>query len=89
MRPVFSQNPLKEKVRSLLKPFPDLALLLGLATAVGALLFFAWLANEVLQGGTQQFDDRVRLFVHQAATPALTSLMGAITMLGAASVLLV
>lgn len=80
--------PLREKIRSLFNRLPDHGLLIGLATAVAAVLFFAWLANEVLEGDTQYFDERVRLLIHQAASPPLTALMGAVTMLGAPWVLL-
>lgn len=82
-------NSWQEKLRSLLKRLPDHGLLMGLAAAVGALLFFAWLANEVLAGDTKNFDEQVRLLIHQAASPPLTVLMGVITMLGSAWVLLV
>ncbi len=79
---------LPEKIRILLKRLPDHGLLIGLAAAVGALLFFAWLADEVLEGDTRYFDEQVRFLIHQAASPTLTTLMGAITMLGASGVLL-
>jgi undecaprenyl-diphosphatase len=54
----------------------------GLAAAVGALLFFAWLADEVLEGATQAFDESVRTFVNGHASPALTSVMRMATVLG-------
>ena len=78
----------QEKIRVLLKRLPDHGLLIGLGAAVGALLFFAWLADEVLEGDTRYFDEQVRLLIHQAAAPPLTALMGAVTMLGAPWVLL-
>ena len=78
----------QEKTRILLKRLPDHGLLIGLGAAVGALLFFAWLADEVLEGDTRYFDEQVRLLIHQAAAPPLTALMGAVTMLGAPWVLL-
>ncbi len=79
---------LPEKIRILLKRLPDHGLLIGLAAAVGALLFFAWLADEVLEGDTRYFDEQVRFLIHQAASPTITTLMEAITMLGASGVLL-
>lgn len=79
---------LPEKIRLLLKRLPDHGLLMGLAAAIGALLFFAWLANEVLEGDTQYFDERARFLLHQAASPPLTALMQTVTMFGAAWVLL-
>lgn len=65
-----------------------LTLLVGLALAVGALLAFAALADEMLEGDTQRFDDWVRGGIHQYASPALTSFMRVVTVLGAPSVLL-
>ncbi len=57
-------------------------LFLGLASAVGASFFFAWLADEVLEGDTKTFDQTVRVFVHGFASESLTALMRFITMLG-------
>jgi len=57
-------------------------LFLGLASAVGALFFFAWLANEVLEGDAETFDKAVRVFVHGFASESVTALMRFITMLG-------
>ncbi|MGI8642134.1 MAG: phosphatase PAP2 family protein [Pyrinomonadaceae bacterium] len=57
-------------------------LFLGLASAVGALFFFAWLADEVLEGDAKTFDETVRVFVHGFASESLTALMQFITMLG-------
>lgn len=65
-----------------------LTLFVGLALAVGALLAFAALANEMLEGDTQHFDDWVRGGIHQYASPALTSFMRVVTVLGIPSVLL-
>jgi len=58
-------------------------LLLGaLLLAVAALVVFGWLAEEVLEGDTQQFDAYVRTAVHQLATPELTRLMRVFSFLG-------
>jgi len=54
----------------------------GFAAAVAALLFFAWLANEMLEGATLRFDSFVRDTVHSWATPLLTAAMRGITQLG-------
>jgi len=51
-----------------------LLLLGGLLTASTALFVFGWLAEEMLEGDTQQFDAFVRAAVHQLATPGLTRL---------------
>ena len=63
------------------------ALMLGLALAVAALLLFAGLADEVLEGDTRRFDEAVRLAVHQSASPPLTSLMWVATSLGSVAFL--
>ena len=60
----------------------SLSLGLGLVAAVAALLFFAWLANEVLEGELQHFDEVTRVGIHQLATPALTFTMQGISFLG-------
>jgi membrane-associated phospholipid phosphatase len=58
-------------------------LLLGLLLVAATTLFvFGWLAEEVLEGNTQQFDVFVRTAVHQLATPGLTRLMQAFSFLG-------
>ncbi len=45
-------------------------LLLGaLLIAATALFVFGWLAEEMLEGDTQQFDAYLRTAVHQHATP--------------------
>jgi undecaprenyl-diphosphatase len=60
----------------------SLSLLLGMATAIAALVFFGWLADEVLEGETRHFDDVTRAAVHTLASPALTSAMRGISFLG-------
>jgi undecaprenyl-diphosphatase len=58
-------------------------LLLGaLLTAATALFVFGWLAEEMLEGDTQQFDTFVRTAVHQLATPGLTRLMQVFSFFG-------
>lgn len=58
-------------------------LLLGaLLIAATALFVFGWLAEEMLEGDTQQFDSFVRTAVHQLATPGLTRLMQVFSFLG-------
>ena len=51
------------------------ALVIGLLLAIGVVLLFAWLAEEVHEGETLRFDEHVRDFIHTHATPALTSTM--------------
>jgi undecaprenyl-diphosphatase len=58
-------------------------LLLGaLLIAATALFVFGWLAEEMFEGDTQQFDTFVRTAVHQLATPGLTRLMQVFSFLG-------
>ena len=54
----------------------------ALLTAVTALFVFGWLAEEMLDGDTRQFDEFVRAAVHQLATPGLTRLMQVFSSLG-------
>jgi undecaprenyl-diphosphatase len=62
--------------------FLKLSLILGLAAAVGALIFFGWLADEVLEGETRHFDEVTRAAVHQLASPALTMIMRGVSFVG-------
>jgi undecaprenyl-diphosphatase len=62
--------------------FLSLSLLLGLAAAIGALVFFGWLADEVLEGETRHFDEATRVAVHQLASPLLTTLMRGFSFVG-------
>jgi undecaprenyl-diphosphatase len=51
------------------------SILIGLAAAVAALGLFAWLAEQVREGGTIAFDQHIRLLLHQQANPNLTAAM--------------
>ena len=62
--------------------FLSLSLLLGLAAAIGALIFFGWLADEVLEGETRHFDEVTRAAIHQLASPALTLIMRGVSFIG-------
>lgn len=57
-------------------------LIAALGISVGALVFFGWLTEEMLEGDTLQFDNSIRSIVHQFATPALTGLMQLSSFLG-------
>ncbi len=57
-------------------------LLLALTVAIGGLIFFGWLTEEMSEGDTRGFDDAVRSFVHQYASPVLTSVMQIASFLG-------
>jgi undecaprenyl-diphosphatase len=54
----------------------------SLIAAVGALVFFSWLAEEVLEGETRAFDETARSIVRNYASPTLTSFMQQVTWLG-------
>jgi membrane-associated phospholipid phosphatase len=62
--------------------FLSLSLLIGLATAIGALVFFGWLTDQVFEGDSQQFDEATRAAVHQFASPALTVIMRGLSFVG-------
>ena len=62
--------------------FLSLSLLLGLIAAIGTIVFFGWLTSEVLEGETRDFDEATRAAVHQLASPAMTTLMRGISLLG-------
>jgi undecaprenyl-diphosphatase len=57
-------------------------LVASLALSVLALVFFAWLAGEVLEGDSRAFDDAVRTAVHSHVSPGLTTFMRGVTHLG-------
>ncbi len=67
----------------------SISLVLGFAAAISALVFFAWLTEEVLEGETRNFDDATRTAVHQFASPGLTLVMRGISFLGSTDFLLV
>ena len=63
------------------------AIPLSLAVALVSLFFFGWIAEEVLEQNTKHFDDSVRGYVHQFATPQRTEFMRRATWLGSGVVL--
>lgn len=67
--------------------FLSLSLLLGLAAAVSALIFFGWLTDEVLEGDSRHFDEVTRAAVHQLASPFLTVIMRFLSFVGSTIVL--
>jgi undecaprenyl-diphosphatase len=62
--------------------FLSLSLLLGLGTAIAALIFFGWLADEVLEGDSRRFDEVTRAAIHQLASPTLTIVMRGFSFVG-------
>jgi undecaprenyl-diphosphatase len=65
------------------------AISLSLVAALLCLLLFAWLAEEVLDKETLQFDNFVRATVHSWASPPLTSLMRTMSWIGSVKVMMV
>lgn len=70
------------KLRLRLFEFISISLFLGLSAAVGTIIFFGWLADEVLDGETRQFDEVTRAAIHQLASPGMTAAMRGISFLG-------
>jgi undecaprenyl-diphosphatase len=64
-----------------------IALILGFLVAVCALWFFAWIAEEMLEGGTILFDAQVRSAVHAHSTDPLTAVMKFLTFFGSSAVM--
>ena len=60
----------------------------SLVFAIAALLLFWWIAHQVLDHQTEQFDQQVRTSIHQLASPPLTRFMRGVTRAGSASILL-
>ncbi len=54
----------------------------GMILAIAALFFFGWLAEEMLEGGTKYFDETVRNYLHEFASPVLTNVMQLASFLG-------
>ena len=48
---------------------------LSLLAALLSLVLFHWLADEIMEGETLDFDEAARAFIHAFATPALTVVM--------------
>ena len=64
-----------------------LASAVGLGIAVLALFLFGWLADEMLEGSTMVFDERIRAATHAHASPGLTETLRLVSRLGGPSVL--
>jgi undecaprenyl-diphosphatase len=54
----------------------------SLGLAISSLVFFAWLAEQMLKQGTARFDAAIRFAVHQHASASLTHAMSLFTELG-------
>ena len=62
-------------------------LILGFLSALSALLFFAWLAGEMMEGDTAHFDSTVTLIVHEHATADVTAVMKVLTICGSSLIM--
>lgn len=60
----------------------EVAVVVSLAIAMLSLFIFGWLGNEVLRGETLHFDQTVRGWVHQFASPGMTRAMSFFSLLG-------
>jgi undecaprenyl-diphosphatase len=58
------------------------SLIISLACSALSLVLFAWLSEEVFEGGLQRFDIGVRTRVHEFFSPDVTKFMQAMTFLG-------
>lgn len=63
-------------------PFFETAIVVSLAVSVLSLFLFAWLGREILQGDTFRFDAGIRSWIHQFASPGMTRLMTAVSLMG-------
>jgi undecaprenyl-diphosphatase len=63
-------------------PFVETAVLGSLAISVLSLLLFARLSHEMQDGDIQHFDLTIRTWVHGLASPAMTSVMQALSFTG-------
>jgi undecaprenyl-diphosphatase len=60
----------------------EAGVLISLIAAVLLLFLFGWIANEMREGDTIKFDLAVRDWVHHFASPAMTRIMTAISLMG-------
>ena len=67
--------------------FLSLSLLLGLAAAIGTLIFLSWLTDQVFEGDALQFDEATRSAVHTLASPLMTAVMRFLSFIGSSIVL--
>jgi undecaprenyl-diphosphatase len=65
----------------------SLELLIGLLIAAAALVLFTWLGREILEGEVLAFDERLRMLLHDLASPRLTILMRGASFYGGPAVL--
>ncbi|HXG86290.1 MAG TPA: phosphatase PAP2 family protein [Pyrinomonadaceae bacterium] len=76
-----------KKVFVLILEFFGWKLIVGLTAAIAAVFLFGWLAQEVFDGATINFDETARDAIHRMATPFLTELMKIFSFLGSTAFL--
>jgi membrane-associated phospholipid phosphatase len=64
-----------------------IVLAFGLLIALGALLMFGWIAQEMLEGDTVRFDGQVRSSIHEHSNPQVTAVMKVLTVFGSSLVM--
>ena len=67
----------------------SVVLSLSLVTTVLALSLFSWVAGEMREGDTLQFDTNVRSFVHSFSSQGITRLMFDLSFMGATGMILI
>lgn len=63
--------------------FFEAAIVISLAVAILCLFLFVWLGREMRTGDTLRFDQAIRGWVHQFASPGMTTFMKIVSMMGA------
>lgn len=63
--------------------FFEAAIVISLAVAILCLFLFVWLGREMRAGDTLRFDEAIRNWVHQFASPGMTTFMKIVSMMGA------
>lgn len=77
------EPPVSTEIRPEPIAFFEVAIVISLAVAILCLFVFVWLGREMRAGDTLRFDQAIRNWVHQFASPGLTVLMKIFSMLGA------
>jgi undecaprenyl-diphosphatase len=79
---------LSARIRGFLENKIGYELIAGLLLAVVALMFLAWLAQEMAGGDTMRLDNQIRTAIHRHASPNLTAAMRVITQIGSPAALI-
>lgn len=82
-KPVAQEEPTGSEIAAEPVAFFEIAIVVSLAVSVLCLFVFVWLGREMRAGDTLRFDEAIRSWVHQFATPGFTTLMKTVSMMGA------